>query len=69
MQMADSRAGKLIAAVLDEHGSRLKPVIRNYGRREALTFVDSMHNLNLLQISVLVGNISAGNTDDAQPLF
>ena len=65
MQMADSRAGKLIAAVLDEHGSRLKPVIKDHGRREALTFVDPVHNLNLLQMSVLMGNISAGETHEA----
>jgi hypothetical protein len=60
--MADSRAGKLIAAVVDEQGSRnrLKPLFKDYGKREALTLVDLATRLNLLQISVVVGNMSAG---------
>ena len=38
---------------------------KKYGRREVLRFVESMLNLNLLQMSVLMGNIFAGDTYDA----
>ena len=60
--MAESRAAKLIAAVLEEHGSKrkLKALIRDHGKREALTFVDPTTRLSLLQMSVVMGNIAAG---------
>ena len=66
MRMADSRTGRLLAAVLDEHGSRLKPVLKDYGKREALNFVDPGKKMNLLQMSVIVGNISAGDFNDVK---
>lgn len=67
--MADSRAGKLIAAVVDEQTSRnrLKHLIKDYGKREALTLVEPITDLNLLQISVVVGNLSAGRRRSYQP--
>ena len=60
--VADIRAGKLIGAVLDGACSKkkLKALIKEHGKEEALALVDPSTNLNLLQMSVVMGNISAG---------
>ena len=62
--MAESRVGRLLAAVLEQHGSKnkLKALIRDHGKREALAFVDVFGptRLNLLQMSVVMGNSDAG---------
>ena len=60
-----------MAAILEESGSmrKLKALIKDYWKREALALIDPETKLNLLQMSVVMGNIAAGMHRPCSPLF